>query len=84
MKNWIAPWAKENGIKEVISTEVEIKNSILTGKFRTRNCHGKEKVQRLLEKYPSREKYFLYAYGDSRGDKELLKLADKKFYRKFN
>ncbi len=83
MENWIKPWAEENSINEVIATLPEIKNSLLTGRFATKNCHGKEKVERLLEKYPEKEEYFLYAYGDSRGDRELLRLADKGFYRKF-
>jgi len=83
MENWIKPWAEENSIDEVIATLPQIENSFLTGRFATKNCHGKEKVERLLEKYPEKEEYFLYAYGDSRGDRELLRLADKGFYRKF-
>jgi len=31
----------------------------------------------------SRDSYTLYAYGDSRGDKELLSAADFSFYKKF-
>lgn len=31
---------------------------------------------------PDKE-YQLYVYGDSRGDKEVLELADFPFYRKF-
>lgn len=76
ISNWIRPWAYENGIMEVIGTEIEIKNGSLTGKFASPNCYGQEKVNRLQEKYPAREDYTLYAYGDSRGDKELLEFAD--------
>lgn len=76
VSNWIKPWAYRTGINEVISTEIEIKNGIVTGKFASPNCHGQEKVNRLLAKYPNRTEYTLYAYGDSRGDKELLELAD--------
>lgn len=84
MENWIKPWAEKNSIDDVISTLPEIKDNILTGKFSGSNCYGEEKVKRFLEKYPDKNEYFLYAYGDSRGDRELLNLADEGFYRKFN
>jgi len=36
-----------------------------------------------LEMYPNRKEYTLYAYGDSSGDKAMLKMADFSFYRRF-
>ncbi|MFV0331866.1 MAG: HAD-IB family hydrolase [Dysgonomonas sp.] len=81
--NWIAPWAKQMGVLEVIGTRIEIENGIITGKFFGENCYGQEKVRRLLELYPNRDTYELYAYGDSSGDKELLEIADYPYYRKF-
>lgn len=33
-------------------------------------------MNRLLEVKPDRDTYQLYAYGDSRGDKELIEFAD--------
>jgi len=83
VKDWIEPWAKLNLFDDVISTKVESNNGILTGRFKTENCYGKEKLNRFLEKFPKREEYFLYVYGDNRGDKEMLEFADKGFYRKF-
>lgn len=83
MKNWIYPWAIKNGFSDVIATEPEIENGLLTGRFRTPNCNGKEKAKRFLEKYPNREQYDLYVYGDSKGDRDLLSIADKPFYRRF-
>ncbi|NDV96800.1 HAD-IB family hydrolase [Dysgonomonas sp. 521] len=81
--NWIAPWAESAGIDNVIGTRIEIIDGIITGKFVGKNCYGQEKVRRLLELYPDRESYRLYAYGDSNGDKPLLDIADYPFYRKF-
>jgi hypothetical protein len=40
-------------------------------------------VNRLTALYPHREAYELIAFGDSRGDKELLDFADKGFYKPF-
>ena len=34
----------------------------------------------LFEKYKDRDLYYICAYGDRNGDKELLQIADEKFY----
>lgn len=77
MAEWIGPWAAENGVERVIGTcpEVDVEGR-LTGRFASPNCHGVEKVKRLLEYEPCRESYCLYAYGDSGGDKAMLEFAD--------
>lgn len=74
--NWIKPWASEMNIKTVLGTEIEIKDDIIEGVFSSKNCYGQEKVNRLIDKYPNRYEYILYAYGDSDGDKELLAFSD--------
>lgn len=83
MENWIRPWADAHGIGPVIATRVEIKDGVLTGKFSSPNCHGKEKVKRLVETMGSLEQYHICSYGDSRGDQDLLSLSDESFYRVF-
>lgn len=83
---WVRPIAKTLGFaaEDVIGTEIEIDSGgRLTGGFATPNCRGKEKIVRLLKKFPLRSDYTLYAYGDSSGDRELLAAADFAFYRKF-
>lgn len=78
LPEWIEPWCKQLGVKSVLATEIEVNSDgIVTGQFKTKNCHGPEKVARLLQVEPHREDYFLYAYGDSQGDKDLIALADK-------
>lgn len=81
---WMIPWCEKTGIKDVIGTQIEVNNEgLLTGRFLSKNCYGQEKVNRLLEKETDRSSYILYAYGDSRGDKELIEFADKGWYNKF-
>ena len=67
----------------VVGTQIEIKDGLLTGRFLTKNCYGQEKVNRILALYPNRSEYHLTAYGDSRGDKELLAFADESHYKRF-
>ena len=82
--NWVRPFFDEIDKKiQVLGTQIEIKKGRLTGQFTTKNCYGEEKVNRLTALYPHRETYYLIAFGDSRGDKELLAFADKGFYKPF-
>ncbi len=82
MECWLKPWCKENDL-ELIGTKLEIKDNIMTGKFSTKNCYGIEKANRVKEHYNLNDFDYIYAYGDSRGDKELLALADESFYKPF-
>ena len=76
LEDWVRPWCKAHGINCVLGTQAKKQNGKLTGRFCTPNCYGQEKVTRLLKITPNRENYLLYAYGDSRGDRELLQFAD--------
>lgn len=79
---WLKAWCDKNRI-ELIATCFEMKNDKLTGKFSTPNCYGIEKANRVMQKYNLSDYDHIYAYGDSRGDRELLALADESFYKPF-
>jgi HAD superfamily hydrolase (TIGR01490 family) len=81
--NWIYPWASNHKIHHILATEIEIKNNVVTGNFSTPCCYGAEKVNRLLHKFSSIKFDKIYAYGDSRGDKQLLKFSDFPNYKAF-
>ena len=78
--NWVQPFFP--GVT-VVGTQIEVNNDRLTGRFVTANCYGEEKVRRILALYPDRSAYHLTAYGDSRGDKQLLAFADEAHYKPF-
>jgi len=82
VENWIKPWAADYDAI-VASTRIEVIDGKITGRFLGENCYGSEKEKRVLELYPDRAGYQLYAYGDSGGDRALLAMADFSFYRKF-
>jgi HAD superfamily hydrolase (TIGR01490 family) len=85
IENWILPWAEKEGIETVIATQIEVSpQGKLTGRFRSPNCYGEEKARRILELFPERNRYTLVAYGDSKGDRAMFRLADERHYRKQN
>lgn len=75
-------WCKQHQL-ELIATELEEKDGCLTGMFATSNCYGPEKVRRIKERLNLDEYETIYAYGDSRGDKEMLEISHEKGYRVF-
>ena len=81
--NWITPWAKQHNFDDVIATQLEVRNNKLTGKLVGKNCHGPEKAKRFLEAYPKRDSYELIVYGDGKSDREIFKLADKYYEKRF-
>lgn len=77
IEEWVRPVCEKLGVVTVIATRVEVSSDgKLTGRLLTPNCNGEEKVMRLLEVFPQRQAYTLYAYGNSHGDDALLALAD--------
>lgn len=82
-EDWIQPWAIENNFNYVIGTQLEISKNKLTGKFASPNCYGHQKVKRLTQHIPNIAQRYVYAYGDSKGDKQLLDMANMSFFRSF-
>ena len=72
--NWVQPFFPS---VTVLGTQIEVADGRLTGRFLTPNCYGQEKVRRILALHPDRSDYHLTAYGDSRGDREMLAFADE-------
>ncbi len=81
-ENWIKEWAAETGV-ELIASRLEVRDGKITGKIEGKNCHGDEKVRRILEKYVVTDYSIIHAYGDTGGDKPMLKLATHPFFKPF-
>ena len=77
------PWAVENGFQEVCGSKLEIIKERLTGRLVGKNCWGPEKVARLEACVGALSSVCLYAYGDTRGDRELLAAATYSNFRAF-
>lgn len=85
IENWVRPFASALQADALLGTQAEVQNGILTGRFATKNCYGQEKVNRLKQWLHANAitDGFVIAYGDSRGDKELLDFANEKHYKSF-
>lgn len=87
--------ARQLGFDALLCTEMEVVGESvserltgrLTGRMSTPNCHGEQKVLRLqawaLARYGETGLggVTLYAYGDTSGDKPMLRLARHAWYR---
>jgi HAD superfamily hydrolase (TIGR01490 family) len=81
-ENWVKPWCDQNGLI-CLATKLEIKDGIVTGNILGRNCYGDEKVCRIKAQFNLSEFSSVIAYGDSSGDREMLQLAHKRYYKPF-
>nr|WP_314264477.1 HAD family hydrolase [uncultured Moellerella sp.] len=79
----LEPFANKLGIK-LIATQLEVENGVLTGRINGQNCRCGEKVKRLEQRYGDLSQYNLRAWGDTRGDHELLAAAQAPHWRHFH
>lgn len=82
VENWLEGWCENNNI-ELIATKLQVLDGKITGKYLTKNCYGQEKVNRIKKLFNIDDYSEIHVYGDSRGDKEMLNIATKKYYRPF-
>jgi len=75
---WLKPWCTKHNI-ELLSTKLEFKENKFTGKFKTKNCYGIEKVNRIKQYITLEEYDEIIAYGDSEGDNEMFNISSRYF-----
>lgn len=80
--SWIERWSRSLGIL-IIDTRWQIIDNKITGKIDGRNCYGAEKAVRIGQAVDITSFESIIAYGDTRGDREMLALANEKNYRVF-
>lgn len=77
---YLQPWCQKHNV-ELICTEVESINGVLTGDYFEGDCSSLEKASRVKQRYLLEGYDNIYAYGDTPEDNELLALANKRFYQ---
>lgn len=82
MTEWIEPWCVKTGV-EHITSGLEYRNNVITGKIDGLNCNKEEKSRRIKEKVDLNSYSNIIAYGNSSGDASMLDLANEKYYNLF-
>jgi HAD superfamily hydrolase (TIGR01490 family) len=81
-ENWVKLWAEKMGY-DYIATRLETVSDSITGRITGSNCFGEEKVNRIKQQYNLSEYSEIYCYGDSDGDRPMLALGTKSFFKPF-
>ena len=82
---YLQPWCAKEKFDDLICSKLEVdENGKITGNLDGKNCWGAVKADRLIEILGKDSNFSLYAYGDARGDREMLHLSDHSFYRTFS
>ncbi|WP_294220451.1 HAD family hydrolase [uncultured Chryseobacterium sp.] len=80
---WAKPFADAFKMK-LLATQAEFKNGVFTGNFIGKNCNGKEKLSRIQEEIKDKKYDKILAFGDTSGDKPMLKWANEGHYQFFH
>jgi phosphatidylglycerophosphatase C len=78
---YLKHWAVATGFDAVLATELELRDGRFSGRLASPNCWGPEKARQLQQWFGNDQPRVLFAYGDSRGDQEMLALADYAWLR---
>lgn len=77
---FVSDWCEQQGL-EYLCSHLEVRDGVLTGRYLGHDCCGPEKSRRVRERIVLDDYASVYAYGDTAEDRELLALADRRFYR---
>lgn len=80
---YLKPWGKMYAVNHILGTKLQAEGGVVTGRIDGNNCYGEEKVVRLRPLLTAGKVEEVYVYGDSRGDKNMLEIADYPFYKKW-
>lgn len=77
---YLGPWCEARNLLYICTT-LEERAGRLTGRCVGGDCSGSEKVRRIRERFDLTRYTLLYAYGDTPDDRDMLELAQRKYYR---
>jgi len=83
---WLKPWADSNGFDDILTTQLEANEGVVTGLIAGNNCYGQEKVRRIENwlELEARKPNYTYAYGDTKGDLPMTNFVSHGFMLKRN
>ena len=80
---YLRAWGRSQDIHNILATELDSSGDRYTGEIKGWNIWGEGKVRRIFAEFAPKQVKIMEAYGDSRGDRELLHAAQASYYRPF-
>ena len=80
---YLRAWGASQNINNILATELETDGDRYTGEIKGWNIWGEGKVRRILAEFAPHPVKIIEAYGDSRGDREMLHAAEASYFRPF-
>ena len=82
---YLREWASSCGVHEqnVMCTELAMVNGTIIEGISGYNVWGSNKVRRILDQFMPHSVRIIEAYGDTRGDREMLHAAEASFFQPF-
>ncbi|MEE9272979.1 MAG: HAD-IB family hydrolase [Robiginitomaculum sp.] len=80
---YLKAWGKSHGIENILSTKLSVVNGKLTGEIDGINCWGAGKVTKIAAEMANIPYFIAEAYGDTRGDQEMLYAAKVSHFKPF-
>jgi len=82
---YLRHWGQQQGLplNHILAVELENDSGVLTGRIEGYNVWGENKVRRINDAFRSGKVKIKEAYGDTRGDREMLNAAEASFFKPF-
>ena len=80
---YLRAWGKAQGIHNILATELESDGKRYTGEIKGWNIWGEGKLRRIFAEFDPEPVTIIEAYGDTRGDREMLHAAKASYWRPF-
>jgi len=80
---YLRAWGKSQNINNILATELESDGNRYTGEIKGWNIWGEGKMRRILAEFAPHPVKIIEAYGDSRGDREMLHAAKASYFQPF-
>ena len=80
---YLRAWGESQNIHNILATELETDGDRYTGEIKGWNIWGEGKMRRILAEFAPHPVKIMEAYGDSRGDREMLHAAEASFFKPF-
>ena len=80
---YLRAWGESQNIHNILATELGTDGDRYTGEIKGWNIWGEGKIRRILAEFAPHPVKIMEAYGDSRGDREMLHAAEASFFQPF-